>query len=96
MTIWNADSFQDAIGQAEREAATYASDLVNDGEVLNLWQAFQIIQAEPGDRDESELPSLTSGSGVEVFSLIRDSELEPKEYLDRFFDTGTERQAKFA
>jgi hypothetical protein len=35
-----------------------------------------------------------SGSGVEVFSLIRDSDLPPKEYLDQFFDTGTEHQGK--
>jgi hypothetical protein len=33
------------------------------------------------------------GQGAEIFSLLRDSELEPDEYLDAFFDTGTEREA---
>jgi hypothetical protein len=30
--------------------------------------------------------------GSEVFSLIRTSSLEPHEYLNRFFDTGSEHQ----
>jgi hypothetical protein len=28
-----------------------------------------------------------------VFSLVRDSELATDDYLDSFFDTGTERQS---
>ena len=32
------------------------------------------------------------GDGAEVFSLMRDSDLTPHEYLDHFFDTGDERQ----
>ena len=30
--------------------------------------------------------------GDEVFSLIRESELAPNDYISRFFDTGKERQ----
>lgn len=30
--------------------------------------------------------------GAEVFSLMRDSDLEPDDYLDAFFSTGNERQ----
>jgi hypothetical protein len=30
--------------------------------------------------------------GAEVFSLIRESELNPAEYLDSHFDTGLEHQ----
>lgn len=30
------------------------------------------------------------GSGTEVFSLIRESELNSEAYLDRFHDTGNE------
>jgi len=30
--------------------------------------------------------------GDEVFSLIRESELAPDDYISRFFDTGKERQ----
>jgi hypothetical protein len=33
------------------------------------------------------------GHGAEVYSLIRDSDLEPEAYLDAYFDTGAERQA---
>jgi hypothetical protein len=32
------------------------------------------------------------GYGTEVFSLMRDSVLEPNAYLSTFFETGTERQ----
>jgi len=30
--------------------------------------------------------------GSEVFSLLRNSDLQPDEYLNAFFDTGSERQ----
>jgi hypothetical protein len=30
--------------------------------------------------------------GAEIFSLMRDSDLAPEDYLDSFFDTGTEGQ----
>jgi hypothetical protein len=30
-----------------------------------------------------------------VFSLMRDSDLEPDAYVDRFFNTGRERQADY-
>jgi hypothetical protein len=30
--------------------------------------------------------------GAEVFSLIRETHLEPEAYLDSFFDTGRESQ----
>jgi hypothetical protein len=31
-----------------------------------------------------------------VFALVRDSSLDTDEYLDRFFDTGQERQGRWA
>ena len=31
-------------------------------------------------------------AGAEVFSLMRDSPLDPRAYLDRHFETGSERQ----
>jgi hypothetical protein len=34
------------------------------------------------------------GQGAEVFSLLRESELPTSEYLNRFFDTGAERQTR--
>ncbi len=36
----------------------------------------------------------TPAHGAEVYSLMRDSNLEPAAYLDRFFDTGHERQQR--
>ena len=31
--------------------------------------------------------------GAEVFSLLRESSLQPGDYLEAFFDTGAERQS---
>lgn len=76
VTLWEAASFDDAIALAEEEALHYATGV--DGEHLGLSQAFEIAGAP--------------GQGCEVFSLIRESELEPDAYLDAFFDTGAERQ----
>jgi hypothetical protein len=77
VTLWQADSFDEAVLLAESEATEYAADV---GSVfLGFAQAY--VMAEP------------PGNGVEVFSLLRDSDLDPDEYLDRFFDTGYEREA---
>ncbi|WP_223246608.1 DUF4288 domain-containing protein [Curtobacterium sp. ER1/6] len=76
MVIVRADDFALAIARAEDEAARYAVDV--DAEYLGLAQAFALVD-DPGD-------------GAEVFSLMRDSDLPPDEYLDAFFDTGDERQ----
>ena len=79
MTIWRARSFDDAIAEAETDAAAYAGDPVDTGnEYLGLLQVYAM--PEP------------PAHGAEVFSLIRDSELDADAYLDQFFDTGRERQ----
>lgn len=49
-----------------------------DGECIGYHMAFEM-----GNRP--------LGSGDELFSLMRDSDFAPDEYLDRFHDTGTER-----
>ena len=77
VTLWKADSHEDAIRRAEREIRDYVTE---DGEYTGLAQSFELFD-EPGD-------------GAEVFSLMRDSDLDPKSYLDRFFDTGDERQGE--
>ena len=51
------------------------------GEYLGLAQSFQLFD-EPTD-------------GSEVFSLIRDSDLQPNHYLVRFFSSGTERHRDY-
>src|ERR1700690_3693169 len=76
ITLWRALGLDDAIAHAEREAAKYSE--LAEAKYLGLAQAFQI---------SDEL-----GEGAEVFSLLRDSSLAPKDYVDRFFDTGDERQ----
>jgi len=77
IVIWRADTFEDAIALAEADASEYAEDI--GWQYLGLSQAYRISadQIEPG---------------VEVFSLIRDSELPSETYLDRFFATGAEHQ----
>ena len=79
LTLWCTDSFENAISFAEDEAAIYAA--ANKLEYLDLAQVCLL----PG------YPT----SGAEVFSLLRDSELGSDEYLDSFFDTGTERQSSW-
>jgi hypothetical protein len=66
-----------AIERAEVDAREYAEILGH--EYVGLAQAFLL----------SEDPEV---DGAEVFSLVRDSNLDPDAYLDRFFDTGQERQ----
>ncbi|MFD8637165.1 hypothetical protein [Streptomyces sp. NPDC059533] len=76
ITLWQAASADEAIALAEAEAETYAAD-----------NGF----GYPGFAQSYRLGG-TPVSGAEVFSLFRDSALEPNAYLDAFFDTGTERQ----
>jgi hypothetical protein len=76
VTVWHAQSEDDAIRRAEPEAAEYAA--LGQSKVLDLFQCFRLADA-PAD-------------GREVFSLIRRSDLPVEEYLDTFFDTGTELQ----
>jgi hypothetical protein len=80
VTLWRATGLDEAIALAEADAAEYARD-VGDAEYLGLAQAFRLFDS-------------TIESGTEVFSLARDSPLEPSEYLDTYFDTGTERQRR--
>jgi hypothetical protein len=76
VVLFKADDFDAAIAMAESEAADYVED--SDNEVLPLFQAHWLFD-DPAD-------------GIEIFSLMRVSDLEPDEYLDHFFDTGQERQ----
>lgn len=76
ITLWRAASAEEAIERGEAEAREYASAL--EHEYLGLAQSYRLAD-EPGD-------------GAEVFSLIRESRLPPGDYLDTFFDTGSECQ----
>lgn len=76
ITLWRARSLDHAIELAEREAEEYAK--TNGLERLRLSQAYAI-----GEEDGI-------GSGTEVFSLLRDSDLAPEQYISTFFATGGE------
>jgi len=76
ITLWRDTTMEAAIERAEAEVLEFAAN--TDGEALGFAQAYALLDA-PGD-------------GQEVFSLMRDSELGNDDYLDRFFDTGKERQ----
>ncbi|MFI0410454.1 hypothetical protein [Actinomadura sp. 3N508] len=77
ITLWEAKDFDDAISMAESEALEYAS--IFDGvSFAGLTQAYLVGDAP--------------GHGSEVFSLIRESDLNQEDYIARFFDTGDERQ----
>lgn len=77
ITLWQASDIDEAIILAESEAQIYAAGL--DAEYLQYCQAYAMF-------DE------IAASGVEVFSLLRESDLEPKQYLDTLFDTGSEHE----
>ncbi len=80
ITLWRAQSAEQAIERAEVEAAEYAAASDNTPDTfLGLCQSYRLIDV-PAD-------------GAEVFSLMRGSDLSPPAYLSRFFDSGTERQA---
>lgn len=81
ITAWNAESFEAAIDEAEKEAKEYADE---GAEALDLFQAYWLF-------DDIELIP----QGTEVFSLLRESDLEPSEYLDTYFDTGVEHQGDY-
>lgn len=81
ITLWRANSFEEAIERAEVEASEYASAIEDDAtEYIGLAQAFHLF-GNPVD-------------GAEIFSLARRSKLEPDDYLNHFFDAGGEYQGR--
>lgn len=77
IVLVKASSFDEAIERGEREAVDYVSTL-GDVEYLGDAEAFHIAEQKVGDL-------------TEVFSLMRESELDPNEYVATFFQTGRER-----
>src|SRR6266516_1210333 len=78
ITLWEASSEDEAIARAEEEAGAYVSLSGGSMSALALFQSYRLPE-QPGD-------------GREVFSLIRRSGLAPDDYIDSFFDTGSETQ----
>jgi hypothetical protein len=75
--IVRAKSFADAVHQAEQYSKDYEHETTR---YLGYAMAFHIF--------DEDGPCL--GPGVEVFSLMRESDLNDDDYLDRFHDTGNE------
>lgn len=76
ITLWQAGSADEVIEAAEREALSYAGE---NSEYLEVCQPYSLVDP-------------VAASGIEVFSLLRESDLEPEAYVDAFFDTGDEHQ----
>src|SRR3954464_5598981 len=77
VTLWDASSHEEAIERAEHEVADYAHEL-GGASPLDLYQSFELL-GPPAD-------------GLEVFSLMRHSELAPETYVETFFERGDERE----
>ena len=76
ITLWQADSFEEAIEKAEQEALQYAAE--TSSQFLEFSNAYMIY-----DEFIKE--------GSEVFSLMRGSHFPPSEYISTFYDTGREK-----
>jgi hypothetical protein len=75
ITLWKAADIDEALRLAEDEADAHASD----GETyIGFAQAYALYED-------------IAAEGVEVFSLLRESDLEPDQYIGTFFATSNER-----
>ena len=83
ITLWRRADADDAAEAALAESAEYAADV--GGIDCGLAQVF-----EPYGDDVAGLRA--AAEGCEIFSLVRQSDLDPGGYLDTFFDTGREQQ----
>lgn len=79
ITLWSAENIDRALELAEEEAESYASE---DMEFLGYSQAYALFEPIPVN-------------GVEIFSLLRESDLEPESYIDAFFRAGAEYEGEY-
>jgi CMP-N-acetylneuraminic acid synthetase len=77
VVLVKASSLEEAINEAEQEALAYANE---DSGFIYL-----------GYVNVYKLTDTRIKNKTEVYSLMRESALEPQEYIDRFFDTRLER-----
>ncbi len=80
VVLLQAADFDTAVAKAEAEGAEYCRA---NGDTVYL-----------GFVDVFHLFDETVGHGTEVYSLMRESELSDKDYLDHFYDDGKERSQK--
>jgi len=78
VVLFRATDCDDAIAKAEAEAEEYCR-VISGTEYLGFVDVYTVgVDA--------------IGHGTEVYSLMRDSDLSNKEYLDHFYDDGKERR----
>lgn len=77
VVLFQAADFDGAIALAEAEAAEYCRANA-DTVYLDFMDVFHLF-------------AKAVGHGTEVYSLMRESELADKDYLDHFYDDGKER-----
>ena len=91
ITLWLSLSSEEAVELSAAEAEEYAQTL--EAEDLGLAQCFLLddflLRLAQYDRP-AQLPPAVS-SGAEVFSLIRDVQMDAGAYLRTYFATGNER-----
>ena len=78
ITVWRAENIDTALDKATTEVEAYCKKL-GGLNFTGLAQAYWMFSEIKED-------------GIEVFSLLRESDLEPEEYLNTFFSNGDERQ----
>jgi len=78
VTLWRARDEAAAVVAAREDAELYAGMM--SARVLDVAQAYPVIDDD-------------LGVGSEVFSLMRESDLDAEAYVARFFVTGGERPA---
>lgn len=76
IVLFAANSLDEALQLAETEAESYAR-ANGDIQYCQFASAYQ-------------LPDGEIMAGAEVYSLMRRSPLEPKEFIDKYYDDGTE------
>lgn len=77
VVLLQAADFEDAIARGEVEAQEYCRG-IRDVTYTGYIHVYRLFAG-------------TVGHGTEVFSLMRESELSDKDYLDHFYDDGRER-----
>jgi len=81
ITLWTANSANDAIELAEQAACEYASMPNSDAESQIEYVGYCVAF----DTSETRYRQ-----GLEVYSLLRGSDLDANDHIHRFHDTGDE------
>jgi hypothetical protein len=76
VVVFRATDFDQAIELAEREVTDYARQ--NDARYLGYCNAFKMDAA-------------VIEKGTEVYSVMREVPLSPRDFIDRYYDDGTDK-----